>query len=555
MEKEILDKYNLWLENSLYKKELEAMTEEELYDSFYKDLEFGTGGMRGLLGPGTNRLNIHIIKSVTNAYARYIISKYQGTRKVVIAYDNRRFSKDFAYASASVLSSFGITVYIFDSIHPTPLLSFAIRNLAAQGGIVITASHNPKEYNGYKVYNHNGAQLLPSESDELLKLYQENTDIFAIKLQENKDLIHLIGSRIDDDYLSYIFKLKTDDKKVISIVYTPLHGTGYSLNKKMLEYMGYTHYIVESQAYPSASFENTSSANPETDAAYEQALILAKEKNAELIVATDPDADRIGIIVKTDSGYHRLTGNETGALLINYLLTRKISKTRAANSILFDTIVTSPLGKAIAAKYGVETVSTLTGFKFIAEQIDLYKEKKNFIFGYEESYGYLILPIVRDKDSIQGFTYIAEMVNYYALQNKTLIDVLNEIYEQYGYYLAKQVSVDLPGSTGIEKTKELMAYFRRNSLRNIGGIAIDQFEDYLKLVSIDQQGNKKDLNIYKSDVIRYILVDKSIVAIRPSGTEPKIKFYYNVTAKTIEEAKTKLDNIKDFFTKAIQKYL
>jgi phosphoglucomutase len=463
--------YQQWIEQSLYKTDLLKMSEAEIEESFGSVLEFGTGGMRGIIGAGPARLNLHTIKKATLGFGRYLKTKYNNTTiKIAISFDNRHFSEDFAKASAAILSTLGIKSYIFEDLHPTPLLSYAIRSLKAQGGIMITASHNPKQYNGYKVYDETGCQLNLEETTALVNHINDINDIFSIDNGENEDLIETLDSKIDDLYIADIAKLDDKASRNLKIVYTSLHGTGYQLVKRILTTLDFDVSFVTSQCVPDPDFSQVATANPEEAGAYTQAIELAKSNTADLIIATDPDADRIGIVVLDKGSYHYLTGNQTGALLINYLLETKYNQT-TSKLVMFDTIVTSDLGRKIAKAKKVRVESVLTGFKFIGEKINHLGIGEKFFFGYEESYGYLMLPIVRDKDAVQSSLMIAQMANYYKnVHHLTLVEKLNELYDKYGYHYEKQVSFSTSGLAGVQKIKDLMSYFRKNPIKSLNNI-------------------------------------------------------------------------------------
>ena len=543
------DNYKTWLNSSLpenLKDELRNMNEEEIKASFYDNLSFGTAGMRGIMGLGTNRLNIYTIRKATLGYANYLIKYFKNdlSRGVVIGHDNRMNSREFCLDCASLLSSKGIKVYIFDSLRPTPETSFAIRKLNAIGGIIITASHNPKEYNGYKVYDDTGCQLTDYKNDLLILEINKIDDILSYSFKENKELIEVLDYNFDKLYYDEIKKisLTNPNKKDFKIVYTPEHGTALKGIKEILTDLGYNLYLVESQCTPDPYFTNTKSPNPEDKLAYTEALKLAKEIDADLLLATDPDGDRIGVGVKHNNEYILLTGNQTGALILDYLVNNKKC---SLNSLVISSIVTTSLIETIAKDHDVFFTQTLTGFKYIGETITKYQNEKEFLFAVEESYGCALSSIVRDKDSLQAALIISEMACYYKNNNKTLIDRLNELYEKYGYHYDKVDSYSLDPITGKQQIMNIMDSFRKESLDNLANYKIKRIEDYLK--------GYKDFP--KSNVLRFILEDDSFVALRPSGTEPKYKIYYSIKDISKEKALIKKEKIQtclqDFINKKV----
>jgi phosphoglucomutase len=531
------------------KKQLEAMSESELEDAFYRNIEFGTAGMRGLIGPGINRINHYVVAKASDVFAKYLLSEFEDvkTRGVVIAHDNRHYSKEFCLVSANVFAKNGIKVYIFDDLRPTPMLSYSVRKLNACGGVVITASHNPKEYNGYKVYDETGCQLIPSKIEKLLKFY-EGSEIYTFEdFSGHYDNIITLSQDIDEEYYNDVEKVRINkfaDTHDLKIVYTPQHGTGYKGVKTLLSREGYNLILVESQCTSDPDFTNTLSPNPEEAKAYEEAIKIATKNDADLVLCTDPDADRIGVAVKKDGGYILLNGNQTGALMIEYILSQKKKLgLLPENSIIYNTIVTSNSGAKVANKYGVQVKSLLTGFKYIGEQIKLSLENNGptYVFGYEESYGSLISPIARDKDALQACVLISEMTLYYKKLGMTLYDALIKLYDEIGYFVEKQVSVNFKGSEGFAKIASIMTGLRNNDLTTIGGLKVVTIEDYDR--SIIKQGTKVGkLDLPKSDVLKYTLEDGGFIAIRPSGTETKCKFYYNFVGSSFEDAQQKIDN-------------
>jgi len=540
---------------------LEKASEAELQDAFYTDLEFGTAGMRGLLGAGPNRLNIYTIRKANLAFARYLLQyPHAKERGVAIAYDNRHMSKEFAMESAAVLAKNGIKSYVFTGLRPTPELSFAVRTLQCEGGIVVTASHNPKEYNGYKVYDDKGCQLVPHLIEQVIAEINKIDNELTIDVTLNasqKKLIHMIDQEVDVPYLKAVFDCQlrpTQDKSKIKLVFTPQHGTANIPVRETLAKAGYLTIPLLSQCDPDPDFINTKSPNPEEKIAYEGAIALAKEVNADAVLSTDPDADRLGVAVLHQGEYVLLTGNQTGSILIDYVFsTRRELGKMPVNPVMFNTVVTSDLGEKVASHYGVETEKTLTGFKFIGDKIATYEvnHKKNFVFGYEESYGYLFEPFVRDKDAIQACLMLAECITYHKNNGKTLVDVLNGLYVQYGTHLEEQVSLTLKGEEGALRIKEILNHFRSETIVAFAGIKVVGKEDYMTSVK-DDHGKTSVLDFPKSDVIKYRLEDGSWIAIRPSGTEPKCKFYFCIVAKDQSEVKTKFNAIKEDLQKHYQ---
>lgn len=538
--------FKSWLQNSLYTSELHSIAydDTEIADRFYQTVPFGTGGMRGKLGAGTNRMNIHTIRLVAEGLARQIEAQGElaKVRGVVIAYDTRHFSQEFAYETAGVLAAHGIQSYVFTESRPTPELSFAVRYLAAFAGVVITASHNPKQYNGFKVYGEDGAQLTPQFADEIVAHMDEIDDIFAIEALDHQTLLASgycteILEKLDDAYATALLKLQLleDIAKDLAIVYTPLHGAGLVPTMRGFKEFGFANvYTVTEQTKQDGEFPTVVYPNPEEGAAFAMAIELGLQVNAELLLATDPDADRLGVAVLSGVEYKLLTGNQLGALLLNYILsTHQERGTLPENAAMVKTIVTSELGTAIAKSFGVTTVNTLTGFKFIAEKIAEWEmtAEHTFMFGYEESYGYLAGDFVRDKDAVQIALLTAEMASFYKQQGKTLLDALNDLYEQYGYYKEALISLTFEGLEGQQKIARIMADFREYPPTTIAGIEVSQVEDYLA-------GQVNGLP--KADVVKFILADGSWICVRPSGTEPKCKFYIGVCH---EQAEAQIEKI------------
>ncbi|WP_255706675.1 phospho-sugar mutase [Anoxybacillus sp. LAT_33] len=558
--------YERWKEAQLdeeLRAHLEQLEQDEklLEDCFYKTLEFGTGGMRGEIGPGTNRMNIYTVRKASAGLARYIASFGEEAKRrgVVIAYDSRHKSQQFAMEAAKTLATHGIQTYVFDELRPTPELSFAVRHLHAFSGIVITASHNPPEYNGYKVYGEDGAQLPPHIADVVIEHVNaiENEWELAVEQEDvlkEKGLIQIIGAEIDD---AYIQKLKTislhpelSHEVDVKVVFTPLHGTANKLVQRGLKEFGYEHvFVVKEQEQPDPNFSTVKSPNPEEHAAFELAIQLGKQVDADVLIATDPDADRLGIAVKNEQGeYIVLTGNQTGGLLLHYILSQKKEKgILPPNGIVFKTIVTSEFGRAIAKSFGIETMDTLTGFKFIGEKIKQYEQTGEYVFqfGYEESYGYLIGDFARDKDAIQAAVLAVEVCAFYKKQGLSLYEALMQLFEQYGYYQEGLRSLTLKGKEGAERIEALLATFRNEPPTVVGKQRVVIREDYKasERVYVDT-GKKETIHLPKSNVLKYVLEDGSWFCARPSGTEPKMKFYFGVKGQTLAEAKQQLEQLE-----------
>lgn len=561
--------YKKWLHYEELDTNLrEAMldkSEKELEDSFYQSLSFGTGGMRGILGPGTNRLNIYTIRRANLGLAQYLIKHYRKKdlkRGVVIAHDNRHLSKEFAKESAKVLGAKGIVTHLFTDLRPTPELSFAVRHLNAIAGIVVTASHNPPNYNGYKIYDEYGCQYTPKYANEIIGYVNEVSDLFSIETLsfetlEEKQLVNYIDQEIDDAYIEALktIQIHPEIDKPLKIVFTPLHGTSAMMGSRILKETGYDIYPVKEQMIPDPNFSTVKSPNPEDKSAFDFAINLGKEIKGDLLIATDPDADRLGVAVKDGQSYSFLNGNQTGALLIYYILSQgKKLNTLPEKGVVFNTIVTSDLGAKIARSYGMDVISTLTGFKFIGEQARyLEKDQREFIFGYEESYGYVIKDFVRDKDSLQAMLMISEAANYYHVhEKKNLVEKLSDIYDTYGAYLEGLKSIVLEGKDGQERISRIMSYFRENPLDSFMGKNVDYYEDYQH--SIRYQNNQtKVLKMGTSNVIKYVLEDQSWFVLRPSGTEPKLKIYAGVVTNDIETSKKAVEDMLKTLIQIVEK--
>lgn len=558
--------YERWLNSPIVSKEekelLKSFSREEIDDAFYKNIDFGTAGMRGILGPGTNRMNIFTIRKASVGYAKYLLEKYEDAkvRGVVIAHDNRFFSREFTMESARVLNAFGIKAYLFDSLRPTPELSYAVRKLNACGGIVITASHNPKEYNGYKVYDEYGCQLVPSKISRLLEIIDSLPNELDVEVPHfsSNDLLISIPSTLDDEYVNDVLSIRlnpTLSKEGFKIVFSPQHGTSYVNGMRIFKEAGYEVIPVETQCSPDPNFSGTLSPNPEEKKAYVASIELAKKENAQLILMTDPDADRVGVAYLSSKGtYEYLNGNESGALLMDYIfMCRKERNSLLKNGVMFNTIVTSSFGKDVASYYGIRTESLLTGFKYIGDRIQNYQDKGEnvFEFGYEESYGCLISPFVRDKDGLQALLMLAEMAVYYFNKGIALDEALDGVYKKLGnYYKDIQHSKYFKGESGSRDIVELMKKLRTIKIDKILGLKVIRVEDYLKSESIEN-GITTTISLPKSDVIKFILEGGSSIAIRPSGTEPKCKFYINAVGKNMTEVEELPEKLYESFASIV----
>ena len=539
------------------KTQLENFSEKEKEEAFYAPLEFGTAGMRGIVGPGINRMNIYTVRQATEGLARLIETYGEEAKKrgVAIAHDSRHFSPEFALESAKVLVKHGIKAYVFEDLRPTPELSYAVRHLHTFAGIMITASHNPAAYNGYKVYGEDGGQMPPKDADALTEFVRqvENPLVVEVVTKEELEqsaLFEWIGEGVDAAYLEEIKSVSVNpdllsNTKDLSVVYTPLHGTGLMLTKRALDQAGFTGlHVVSEQAVPDGDFTTVKSPNPEEAGAFEYAIRLGEETKADVLLATDPDADRMGAAVRQPDGtYQVITGNQIAAILLDYLLfAHQKAGTLPANAAAVKSIVSSELPTVIAEHYGAKMVNVLTGFKFIAEQIKNYEETNahTFMFGFEESYGYLVQPFVRDKDAIQAVLLLTEVAAHFKSEGKTLYDGLQALYEKYGYFLEKTISVTVQGLEGPAKIKALLDGLRKEVPSNFGGIKVSVAQDFAVNQQVDAEGVVSEIGLPTSNVLKYILEDGSWIAVRPSGTEPKIKFYMGVKATTQEEAQEKL---------------
>ncbi|ODO54604.1 phosphoglucomutase [Streptococcus pneumoniae] len=544
------------------RQDLENMDEKTKEDAFYTNLEFGTAGMRGLVGAGTNRINIYVVRQATEGLARLIKSKggNEKERGVAIAYDSRHFSPEFAFESAAVLAKHGIKSYVFESLRPTPELSFAVRHLNCFAGIMVTASHNPAPFNGYKVYSEDGGQMPPHDADALTTYIRAIENPFAVEVadvetEKASGLIEVIGEAVDIEYLKEVKDININPAlieefgKDMKIVYTPLHGTGEMLARRALAQAGFDSVqVVEAQATADPDFSTVTSPNPESQAAFALAEELGRQVGADVLVATDPDADRVGVeVLQKDGSYLNLSGNQIGAIMAKYILeAHKNAGTLPENAALCKSIVSTDLVTKIAESYGATMFNVLTGFKFIAEKIQEFEEKHNhtYMMGFEESFGYLIKPFVRDKDAIQAVLVVAELAAYYRSRGLTLADGIEEIYKEYGYYAEKTISVTLSGVDGAEQIKAIMAKFRNNAPTEWNATAITVVEDFKAQTATVADGTVTNLTTPPSDVLKYTLADGSWIAVRPSGTEPKIKFYIAVVGETNEESQAKIANIE-----------
>jgi len=544
------------------RQDLENMDEKTKEDAFYTNLEFGTAGMRGLIGAGTNRINIYVVRQATEGLARLIESKggNEKERGVAIAYDSRHFSPEFAFESAAVLAKHGIKSYVFESLRPTPELSFAVRHLNCFAGIMITASHNPAPFNGYKVYGEDGGQMPPHDADALTTYIRAIENPFAVEVadveaEKASGLIEVIGEAVDAEYLKEVKDVNINPTlieefgKDMKIVYTPLHGTGEMLARRALAQAGFDSVqVVEAQATADPDFSTVKSPNPESQAAFALAEELGRQVGADVLVATDPDADRVGVeVLQKDGSYLNLSGNQIGAIMAKYILeAHKNAGTLPENAALCKSIVSTDLVTKIAESYGATMFNVLTGFKFIAEKIQEFEEKHNhtYMMGFEESFGYLIKPFVRDKDAIQAVLVVAELAAYYRSRGLTLADGIEEIYKEYGYYAEKTISVTLSGVDGAEQIKAIMAKFRNNAPKEWNATAITVVEDFKAQTATAADGTVTNLTTPPSDVLKYTLADGSWIAVRPSGTEPKIKFYIAVVGESNEDSQAKIANIE-----------
>ena len=560
------EKYNEWMSSDTISEEVKAelraiKDEKEIEDRFYKELEFGTGGLRGVIGAGTNRMNVYTVGKATQGFADFINETYKSEKSVAIAYDSRNMSKEFAKAAALTLCANGIKVYLYESLRPTPMLSFAVRHLNCKAGIVITASHNPKEYNGYKAYGEDGCQLTDKPAKEVIGYVNRVEDYSKIKTMREeealeKGLLVYIGEDVDKAYIESLKSLTIrkelvkDFAKDLKIVYTPIHGSGNIPVRRVLKELGYENVlVVKEQEMPNGNFPTAPYPNPENPDVFKIAMEMANSVNADVIFGTDPDCDRIGVVVKDNQGEFKvLTGNQTGMLLVNYVLSslKELNKL-PKNGAVIKTIVTTESVRKMAEAYGVKLIDVLTGFKYIGEKIREFEEtgSNEYLIGFEESYGYLVGTFARDKDAVVASMLIAEMTLYYKQQGKTLYDALVEIYEQYGYFKESLVSVELKGKEGQEKIGRCLDLLREDEITEVNGVKVVKYFDYKLSKEKDLVTNtNSEINLPKSNVLKYILAYDSWFVVRPSGTEPKMKVYLAVKGNSLEDADKKTEEFK-----------
>lgn len=563
------ENYQTWKDNPELAADLKAEldqladNQEALEDAFYEPLSFGTAGMRGVLGVGINRMNIYTVRQATEGLATFMDSLDDETKQrgVAISYDSRHHSQEFAFDAARVLGAHGIPTFVFESLRPTPELSFTVRHLHTYAGIMITASHNPKQYNGYKIYGEDGAQMPPKESDMITKYIRQVKDIFGVKVADKDALIEdgtlkIIGDEVDKAYLEEVnqvtisHELVAEEGKTMKLIFTPLHGTGAMLGEKALKQAGFENFtMVPQQAEPDPEFSTVKKPNPEDPAAFDLAIELGKKEGADLLIGVDPDADRLGAAVRQPDGeYKLLTGNQIAAILLNYILTaRKDAGTLPSNAVAVKSIVSSEFATKVAANFNVKMINVLTGFKFIAEQIKNFEAdgSHTFMFGFEESYGYLIRPFVRDKDAIQSLVMLAEVAAFYKKQGMNLYDGLQELFKKYGYFAEKTIALTFDGVEGAKEIEDLMTKFREESPKEFAGYKVVVLEDFEKSTKMNADGTVEEIKIPKSNVLKYLLEDGTWIAVRPSGTEPKIKFYIGTQADSQDEAFAKRQQFED----------
>lgn len=553
------------LESSL-KTVLAKMTDEEKMEAFIQPLSFGTAGMRGVLGPGINRMNLYTVRQATKGLADFILENgdVAMARGVVISYDSRHMSAEFAKEAAAVLVKNNIQTYLFDALRPTPTLSFAVRYLHAFAGIMITASHNPAEYNGYKVYGEDGGQMPPHDADKLTQYVRQVTDPLAVQVLEDKQLVGnplytIIGDKVDQAYLDQMASVQINPElnqemgDKVTIIYSPLHGTGLDLGMKALKQSGFSQVdVVASQAQADGAFPTVSSPNPESEAAFVEALKVAKEVPADIILATDPDADRLGAMIQdSDNHYQLLTGNQIASLMLDYILRAyQESDNMPNNPVAIKSIVSTELATIIARHYDAQMIEVLTGFKFIAEKIKEFEQTQEatFVFGFEESYGYLVKAFSRDKDAIQALVVLAELTAYHKREGRTLAQALEQLYQQFGYFQEKTISITFSGVQGTETMAQIMSLVRQTTPDTIAGLKVQSFADYANDCIIDSEGNQQTTDLPKSNALKFKLENGSWVALRPSGTEPKLKLYIGVKADSMEAAQSLLEAIESDVT-------
>lgn len=561
------EKYELWINSDIVdtktKEELKSIKDEkELEDRFYKDLEFGTGGLRGVIGAGSNRMNIYTVGKTTQGLAQYLLDTYKNNISVSIAYDSRIMSKEFAETASGVLCANGIKVNLFNSLRPTPMLSYTVRHLKSQSGIVITASHNPKQYNGYKVYGEDGGQVTDNAAGEILTCINdvdsfEKVRTMCIDKAREEGLLNIIGEEVDKSYIDRVKaltireKLVSEHAKDLKIIYTPIHGSGNIPVRRVLKELGYENvYVVKEQEMPDGNFPTAAYPNPEEAKVFNLALDLAKEVQPDIIFGTDPDCDRIGVVVKNNQGeYKVLTGNQTGALLTNYILSSlKETNKLPGNGVVIKTIVTTEIARKIADEFEIELLDVLTGFKYIGEKIKEFEQtgKKTYLFGFEESYGYLAGDFVRDKDAVIAATLISEMTLYYKLKGMSLYDALIKLYDKFGYYKESLISFELKGKEGQEKIAKSLECLRHSMKSTVNNVKIIKKMDYKLSVEKDLVNIQESIiNLPKSNVLKFVFEDGSWFVVRPSGTEPKMKVYLSSTGNSLEDVALKLEIFKN----------
>ena len=557
------EKYNEWINSDIINEEIKnelrnIKDEKEIEDRFYKDLDFGTGGLRGIIGAGSNRMNVYTVSKATQGYANYLNESFENP-SVAVAYDSRNMSKEFATAAALTLCANGVKVFLYESLRPTPVLSFAVRHLNCKGGIVVTASHNPKQYNGYKVYDEFGGQVTDEKANKIISLVNDVKDFSMIKNMSeeealNKDLLVYIGEDVDKAYIDEVKNLTIrkelvkEKAKDLKIIYTPIHGSGNIPVRRVLSELGYSNVkVVKEQEEPNGNFPTAPYPNPEMPQVFELALEMAKQESPDIIFGTDPDCDRIGVVVKESNGEFKvLTGNQTGLLLTHYVLSAlKETNSLPENGVVIKTIVTTEGARKIAEDFGIELMDVLTGFKYIGEKIREFRESgdKKYLFGFEESYGYLAGEFVRDKDAVIASMLIAEMTLYYKEQGMSLYEALIKLYEKYGFYKETLISIELEGKEGQEKIASCIDALRNSSIESVDGVKVSTKLDY-KLSLEESNGVKSEIKLPKSNVLKYILEDGSSFVVRPSGTEPKMKIYLAVKGSSLENAESEIERFK-----------
>jgi len=557
------EKYNEWINSDIINEEIKdelknIKDEKEIEDRFYKDLDFGTGGLRGIIGAGSNRMNIYTVSKATQGFANYLNESFENP-SVAVAYDSRNMSKEFATAAALTLCANGVKVFLYESLRPTPVLSFAVRHLNCKGGIVVTASHNPKQYNGYKVYDEFGGQVTDEKANKIISLVNEVKDFSMIKNMSeeealNKGLLVYIGEDVDKAYIDEVKNLTIrkelvkEKAKDLKIIYTPIHGSGNIPVRRVLSELGYSNVkVVKEQEEPNGNFPTAPYPNPEMPQVFELALEMAKQESPDIIFGTDPDCDRIGVVVKESNGEFKvLTGNQTGLLLTHYVLSAlKETNSLPENGVVIKTIVTTEGARKIAEDFGIELMDVLTGFKYIGEKIREFRESgdKKYLFGFEESYGYLAGEFVRDKDAVIASMLIAEMTLYYKEQGMSLYEALIKLYEKYGFYKETLISIELEGKEGQEKIASCIDALRNSPIESVEGVKISTKLDY-KLSLEESNGVKSEIKLPKSNVLKYILEDGSSFVVRPSGTEPKMKIYLAVKGSSLENAESEIERFK-----------